>query len=93
MSTFATATLLVTIASIAYAAGVTTLVWREPWSDINQKRIQTAIVWLLPVFGAAVVHVILRALSQDATPGTAARGEPQVDQDVSPVDFEHMGQG
>jgi hypothetical protein len=74
---------------VAYTAWVTVLVCRSPDLDRNQKILQSALAWLVPILGAAFVHLVNRAQIQRFSRPWIAGAEPQIDQGVSPRDFTH----
>jgi hypothetical protein len=51
--------LALAVALVAQAL-VTRRLWRSDLYEDRQKAAQTVLIWLLPVFGAAVVHAGLR---------------------------------
>ena len=45
---------------VAYQALITRRVFKYPDSTFSQKAMQTALIWLVPLVGAAVVHAFFR---------------------------------
>ena len=82
---------LLASALIGYTGWVTSLVLRSSALERNQKVMQAAIAWLIPLLGAVLVHLINRAQDRGSSPPWAPGAEPQIDQGVSPRDFEHPG--
>jgi hypothetical protein len=80
---------LFAFALVGYTGWVTWLVLRSSELDNRQKVIQAAIAWLIPLLGAAFVHLINRAQERGSTTSMLPGAEPQIDQGVSPRDFEH----
>ena len=80
---------LLAFALVGYTGWVTSLVLRSSALENRQKVFQTAIVWFIPLLGAAFVHLINRAQERGSTASMLSGAEPQIDQGVSPRDFEH----
>ena len=80
---------LLAFALIGYTGWVTSLVLRNSALEKRQKLFQAGIAWLIPLLGAALVHLINRAQEQGSTTSMLPGVEPQIDQGVSPRDFEH----
>jgi hypothetical protein len=53
----------------------------------RQKVLQCSLVWLLPVFGPIIVWSLLRSLAE--TIPTKNAFDPQSDQGVSGIEFQH----
>jgi hypothetical protein len=84
---------LLASALVGYTGWVTFLVLRSSALERNQKVLQAGIAWLIPLFGAVLVHLINRAQDRGLSPRWAPGAEPQIDQGVSPRDFESPGHG
>lgn len=61
---------VVIVASIvlAYKYYVSLLVWRTRFYEPRQKRIQLLVIWILPVLGALVCHVVVRTHGDKCVP-------------------------
>lgn len=79
---------LLALALVGYTGWVTSLVLRSCELEKRQKVFQAAIAWLIPLLGAAFVHLINRAQERGSTTSMRPGAEPQTDQSVSPRDFE-----
>jgi len=69
------------VATIAYQAWVSGQVWAAAEYEPTQKRLQLALIWLLPVAGAALAHAFLRNSRKPlpAANGLLEKQEPEVD--------------
>ena len=60
----------------------TKAVWRDELSDQNQRRMQLALAWLLPVIGAVIVLAVNRPVKKASRKN---RDAPEPDRNHSPV--------
>jgi hypothetical protein len=46
---------------LLYQLWVTALIYRADEYDSNQRNLQGAVIWLIPLFGALICHLVLRS--------------------------------
>jgi hypothetical protein len=86
-----TAAILALVLLGGYSGWVSILVVRRSDLETTQKALQIALIWLLPLFGAVVIHLVTRTQKEHSSASKPSGIEAQIDQGVSPRDFNPPG--
>jgi hypothetical protein len=82
---------ILAIILITYSGWVSFLVIRRKDIEIIRKSFQVAIVWFVPLIGAVLIHLVTQAQKERPSESKPSVVEPQMDQGVSPRDFNSPG--
>jgi ABC-type Na+ efflux pump permease subunit len=82
---------ILAIILMVYSSWVSFLVIRRKDIETIQKSLQVALVWLVPLIGAVLIHLVTQAQKERLSGSISSGVEPQMDQGVSPRDFNSPG--
>jgi membrane-anchored protein YejM (alkaline phosphatase superfamily) len=82
--TIQTAAIFVLLILLGYSGWVSVLVFRRTDLETTQKALQIALVWLLPLIGTVVIHLLTRAQKEKPSAVKSARIDSQEDQGITP---------